>query len=336
MPIPFLIGIGAAVAMGGFGIKKAVDASDRNDKARTIAERAQRRVERAKKRAEKSKKNTQESLTKLGQRKADVLTHTMPSFLHAFEQVHHIELTDSAGIQELSKFCLQEDDLPELRELGEMATSFVSGTASGTVLGGAAALGAYGAVGYFGAASTGAAISGLSGVAATNATLAWLGGGSLAAGGLGVVGGTAVLGGLVAGPAIAVLGWTMDSKSRANLARAKENEDQSKAMAAERATVRDLCDGITERSIMFTSLIDGLDAILAEQTKYLGYILRETGTDYRTYNPAQKKVVARALSTAGALKAAIDTPILKEDGTLTEESQAKAGELQEAMRLLLE
>ena len=41
MPIPFLIGIGAAVAMGGFGIKKAVDASDRNDKARTIAERAQ-------------------------------------------------------------------------------------------------------------------------------------------------------------------------------------------------------------------------------------------------------------------------------------------------------
>lgn len=336
MPIPFLIGIGVAVAMGGFGVKKAVDASGRNDEARTIAERAQRRVNRAKKRAEKSKENTQASLTKLGQRKAEVLTHTMPSFLHAFEQVHHIELTDSAGIQELSKFCLQEGDLPELRELGEMATSFASGAASGAIGGGLVALGAYGGVGALGAASTGAAISGLSGVAATNATLAWLGGGSLAAGGLGVAGGTAVLGGLVAGPAIAVLGWTMDSKSRANLARAKENEDQSKAMAAELATVRDLCDGITERSSMFTNLIDGLDAILMKQTNYLEYILRESGTDYRAYNPAQKKVVACALSTAGALKAAIDTPILKEDGTLTEESQAKAGELQEAMRLLLD
>lgn len=50
------------------------------------------------------------------------------------------------------------------------------------------------AVMAFGAASTGTAISSLSGAAATNATLAWLGGGSLAAGGGGMAAGTAVLG----------------------------------------------------------------------------------------------------------------------------------------------
>ena len=45
-----------------------------------------------------------------------------------------------------------------------------------------------------GTASTGTAISSLSGVAARNATLAWLGGGTLAAGGLGIAGGAIVLG----------------------------------------------------------------------------------------------------------------------------------------------
>lgn len=48
-------------------------------------------------------------------------------------------------------------------------------------------------VGAFASASTGTAISTLSGAAATNATLAWLGGGSIAAGGGGMAAGTAIL-----------------------------------------------------------------------------------------------------------------------------------------------
>jgi hypothetical protein len=50
-----------------------------------------------------------------------------------------------------------------------------------------------GTVSTLATASTGTAISSLSGAAATNATLAWLGGGSLASGGLGVAGGQAIL-----------------------------------------------------------------------------------------------------------------------------------------------
>lgn len=55
----------------------------------------------------------------------------------------------------------------------------------------------------FGVASTGTAISSLSGAAATNAALAWLGGGTLAAGGGGMAGGEAVL--ALAGP----IGWAI-------------------------------------------------------------------------------------------------------------------------------
>ena len=55
----------------------------------------------------------------------------------------------------------------------------------------------------FGVASTGTAISTLSGAAATNAALAWLGGGSLVAGGGGMAAGNAFL--AMAGP----VGWAI-------------------------------------------------------------------------------------------------------------------------------
>jgi len=61
-------------------------------------------------------------------------------------------------------------------------------------------LGAWTLVATFGTASTGTAISTLSGIAATNSILAFLGGGSLATGGLGIIGGTFALGGITLAP----------------------------------------------------------------------------------------------------------------------------------------
>lgn len=72
----------------------------------------------------------------------------------------------------------------------------------GSIAGGTMAVGAWSLVALFGSASTGTAISGLSGIAATNATLAWFGGGALAAGGTGIAGGMTVLGGIVAVPLV--------------------------------------------------------------------------------------------------------------------------------------
>lgn len=58
-----------------------------------------------------------------------------------------------------------------------------------TFAGGVTATGIYSGVSTFGVASTGTAISTLSGVVAKKATLACLGGGALAVGGLGILGG---------------------------------------------------------------------------------------------------------------------------------------------------
>jgi hypothetical protein len=64
-------------------------------------------------------------------------------------------------------------------------------------------------VSTFAAASTGTAISGLSGAAATNATLAWLGGGTLAAGGGGMAAGAVVLNMIMFAPGVLIAGLTV-------------------------------------------------------------------------------------------------------------------------------
>ena len=68
-------------------------------------------------------------------------------------------------------------------------------------------MGSWTLVSMLGSASTGTAIGTLSGVAATNAGLAWFGGGSLAAGGTGMVGGAATLSLIAIVPLIAFSSW---------------------------------------------------------------------------------------------------------------------------------
>lgn len=91
-----------------------------------------------------------------------------------------------------------------LDKVGRFISGFNSAinVGAGSIAGGSLAVGSWALVTALGSASTGAAISALSGVAATNATLAWFGGGALAAGGAGMAGGTAILGWLFAIPLV--------------------------------------------------------------------------------------------------------------------------------------
>jgi transcriptional regulator with XRE-family HTH domain len=106
---------------------------------------------------------------------------------------------------------LQADIARNRTEVAHSLGAVLAGaTAGGATVGAAAGAGAafatYSTVAAMATASTGTAISTLAGAAASNATLAALGGGSLATGGLGVAGGTAVLAGIVAAPAVIAAG----------------------------------------------------------------------------------------------------------------------------------
>lgn len=90
---------------------------------------------------------------------------------------------------------IQELETVEMNASQALKTTMAVGTVAGAALAGVPAA-VTGLVGAFAAASTGTAISSLSGAAAANATLAWLGGGAVAAGGGGVAAGAAVLTGI--------------------------------------------------------------------------------------------------------------------------------------------
>lgn len=98
------------------------------------------------------------------------------------------------------------------RLVDNYSTAFAA--AGGAGAGSALAVGSWSLVALAGTASTGTAIGTLGGVAAYNATLAWFGGGALAAGGAGMAGGTLVLGGVVIAPIIAVAAWHSRSKAK--------------------------------------------------------------------------------------------------------------------------
>lgn len=319
MPIPILfIGLGAGAAA--LGIGKSVKAGVDQKEANRTNETANSIIKSASSKIEKYRKNCGNAIDDLGKCKIQILDESIKPFIEEFEKLNHIEFMESSGLNELQKMVLDKKKFVELKDLQNMASSMLGGLASGTLAGAVTAFGAYGAASVLATASTGTAIASLSGAAATNATLAFFGGGALAAGGLGMAGGAAVLGGLVAGPALAILGVVMGAKASKNLDNAYSNLAEAKKYESEMDAASTLCIGIRRRSAMFSRFLLSLNAIFEPLVFDMSKIIKEKGTDFRSFSEDEKKVVAEAMSLAGAIKAILDTPILDEQGNLTKES----------------
>ena len=319
MPLPLLfIGIAAATGLAGAG--KTVKAVVDNTNADKINTAANEGVDNARKRLEQQRGAVAQSLEKLGEEKLQILAGTVTSFVSAFEKIKNIDFTSSVGLEELEKLHIDQKDFEELKELGNFAIQVAGGVTAGAAGGALTAIGAYGAAQTFAAASTGTAIASLSGAAATNATLAFFGGGSLAAGGLGMAGGMMVLGGLVAGPALLVMGLITGAKSQEKLDQALINKAQAEEIMEALHVASDQCSAIRRRAYLFYSLLAHLDTYLLPLVWQMEDIIAKEGTDYRTYSPESKKAIMAAASNAGSVKAVLDVPILTDDGSLTEQS----------------
>lgn len=319
MPIPFLF-IAAGVGTGLLGVGKSIKAGIDQKEANDTNSAAEYKIERVKERVNISRKNCGKAIDLLGKRKVSVLDESIKTFITEFEKLNHVELSESTGLNELQKMVLDKKSFSDLKELQGIASSMAGGLASGAMAGALTAFGAYGAAGALASASTGTAIASLSGAAATNATLAFFGGGSLAAGGLGMAGGTAVLGGLVAGPALAVLGFVVGAKASKNLDMANANYAKAKEFEEEMNAAIDMCNGIRRRSDMFNRFIIRIQTVFDPLVYEMTQIINEKGSDFRKFSDEERKCVASAMSLAGAIKAVLDTPILDDDGNLTIES----------------
>lgn len=175
----------------------------------------------------------QKNLQKLGKIKVDLLANEVQNFLNEFGKIKNVDFGQVSDFSDINCSdvlkCIK--DQVDFVSSSDLLIDGATGVAGGAAVGVLTAFGAYSAVGLLGTAGTGAAISGLSGVAATNATLAWLGGGTLASGGLGIAGGVAALTGIFLAPTLIGCWWYMGSKAEENLKNARENLAKANKLA---------------------------------------------------------------------------------------------------------
>lgn len=319
MPLPLLF-IGLATATGGLGVGKTIKAGVDSYRASNINKSANQIVEESTNYINAQRMACGDSLKQLGEEKVFILNNNMTEFLDTFTKIKNVDFRETEGLLELSKLKIDEQDFVELRELANFAISLAGGSVAGTAGGALAAFGAYGAAQALACASTGTAIASLSGAAATNATLAFFGGGSLAAGGMGMAGGAAVLGGLVAGPALLVMGFVAGAAAKKSLEQAKTNQLEAIQLAEQLDTAAKQCEAIRRRTYMFHNLLARLDSYFLPFVYKMEDIVKNEGDDYSKYSTDSKKCIASCVSIAISIKGVLDTQILTDDGLLTDES----------------
>ncbi len=204
MPVPVLL-IGAAVATVA-GITSWLDGRGRKKTARNIYSRHRQRYESDLERCNKGLKKVNGDLEILGKRRLE----SLGMLRLAAEFLRKATIRDRELDEE---FGFSPEILAKWEGPGMEVSNIICDATKSVTAGASAAVGVYSAVGAMGSASTGTAISTLSGAAAQKATLAWLGGGSLAAGGGGMAVGVITLGSLFVGPAALVSGFVEMSRA---------------------------------------------------------------------------------------------------------------------------
>ncbi len=320
--------IGVGVATGAVGIGKTVQAGIDSKSANTMNKIATDLVSSSTRKLNIHREACGNALSNLGKEKICVLNSSMKSFLNTFQKIKNIDFKTSEGLEELNKMHIDQNTFVEMKSMVDFAASMAKGVLAGSAGGALVAFGAYSAAQSFAAASTGTAIAALHGAAATNATLAFFGGGSLAAGGLGMAGGTAVLGGLVAGPALLVVGFVASGAAHRQLEAAKTNNYEAEQFASQVEAACAACRAIRRRTYMFYNLLARLDSCFYPLIYQMEKIFTTEGDDYSKYTSESKKVIASCASFAVTVKSVLDTPLLTDEGLLTEESGEKAGSIQ--------
>ena len=255
--IPLILGA-AALASAAFGGVKAIEGFGNLSQAQEIGERAQERHEQAVNQLKTEWEATNKLAEEYGQLQLDVILRTIGRFVAFIERIgQRNKKSEKEFLEGLDGISVQQ--LQEYKTAAMEAEQFFLGGAKAL---GAAAAGYGGAMGLatsIGAASTGTLIGSLSGAAAWNATLAWLGGGSLAAGGGGMALGSLVLGGVTVGPAVLLGGFMLAGEGEKALTEAREYESKVNTAIAKIDAAKDFTQRVKGRIAELSNLVESLN-----------------------------------------------------------------------------
>ena len=162
----------------------------------------------------------------------------------------------------------------------------------------------------FGTASTGTAISALSGAAANSAALAWLGGGSIAAGGAGVTGGQALL--ALTGP----IGWSIAGATLLTsiilLSNNKRKIDKEKKDEIEK--IKTNTGKIVEQSNSIKILLEENNALYVNIVKNYQKALYIFNMDYTIMKEEDKFLLGSIVNETKAIAKSIEKGIVEDEG----------------------
>ena len=295
MPLPLIIGIGVAIASAVGGGAAMISAKAKIKNAKERYDRHHRNYSFAERDYLDWRKKAEAKFEALGRRRLKALA-TMG---------HAVDFLKKAKIRERDleqRFEITPQKLAAWEGVSAHAVEVLGGIAKSGAAGVATATGVYGAVSVFGTASTGTAIGTLSGAAAKSATLAWLGGGSLVAGGGGVALGTVVFGGLVVGPAFLVAGLFVNSK-----AEKVETEVEKKIAEMDVAEAK-----MKQQITMIKTVLRRVDELHKSTDK----VDRALGQLLNRSNPANMEEAYKVARTAKSLGDLLDVAIVDKNGNI--------------------
>lgn len=318
MPIPFILGA-LGITAGIIGAGAHLSAKEKNEYSELILLEAETLYNNSKKILEEVQKNMESSLLVLGYQKKEILETSFKQFLKAYERVKDIEIKDSIGLNELSKFTLEKQDAIQLREMTNIYESAFSSSVTGAATGAVIALAASGSLPV------------VTGVLSTA-------GSAIMAGEIGIATGLAGSAlsfgaamtplGAIAAPVILFTGISSSIKAEENLEKAKTTYKEVELAVENMEKSKDICEAIMQRSNMFNDMLKELNIIFYECTKLLdGVTLAKMGLfknkKIKSYQLTESeiKLIATTRALAGAIKSIIDTPIIGEDGYIHEKSQ---------------
>jgi len=314
MPIPWLlVGLGAAA----LGLGGHADAKETNEKAQRISEEAQQMYNSAKNSLEIAQSNTEKALLNLGYKKKNILDSSMHQFVDSFEKIKHIQLKESVGIHEVSKFSIDSQAIVEVRKMTDIYSSTIKSGATGAAAGAIVALAASGSLPI------------VTGSLATAGSILMTGEIGLAAG----LAGSALSFGAamtplsaIAAPVVLFTGISASIKADENLEKARTMYAEAELAVEQMETSKTLCNAIAKRSEMFEELLVELNGMFSECTKLFANVIKSKGAGrtrqivLEDFSEDEQKLIAVTRSLAGAVKAVIDTPILSKDGDISTES----------------
>lgn len=305
--IPLILG---AIALGtaAFGAVKGVEGVGNMNEAKEIGERAEKRHSNAVSELKADWEVTNKLAEEYGQLQLDVMMNTIGRFIDFIERnIGKAKQSEKDFLEGLDGISIQQ--IKEYKTAAMEAEQFFKGGAKAI---GAAAAGYGGAMSLatsVGVASTGTLIGGLSGAAAWNATLAWLGGGSLAAGGGGMALGSLVLGGITVGPAVLIGGFVLAGEGEKALTKAREYNAEVNIAIAKIDAAKDFMQQVRRRITELKGVFECLN-----ECTILGLQELESLASFDKNRDA-KKFQQVALSVK-ALAEIMKTPVLDSEGQL--------------------